>query len=372
MKIVFVHAGLKSYRNKLFSELSNKLGIHFLLYGGKTVYKSKPEWEQESRKWTFEILPAIKTKLYSFIAIKSYKALKYDIIISSDPSSFSTHFLFPLSKILNKKFILWGETWIWPENILGKISLPYVKLIIRKSDAIIAAGNKSKEWFIEQGASASKVFVAPNSAENLETPKKPDKLFQDQLKNKQTILYLGRIVPYKGLDSLIDAYASVEKKYPNSFLLIAGPGEEKFLKICKQKAKEKLKNYKFIGAVKHQKINKYISGASFFVLPAKFIPGNKVPGEAWGLTINEVMSLGKPVISTTAVAAAHDLVENNVTGYLVPENNTIKLTHALDKLLENPIKTKKMGLKAKRKVTKEYNYLKQAKGFEDAIKYTLQ
>jgi len=56
MKITFIHAGLRNYRNYLFNRLSKEFDIEFLIYGGKVVYESKDEWLDERKNWKFEIL----------------------------------------------------------------------------------------------------------------------------------------------------------------------------------------------------------------------------------------------------------------------------------------------------------------------------
>ena len=51
--------------------------------------------------------------------------------------------------------------------------------------------------------------------------------------------------------------------------------------------------------------------------------------------INEALSLNKPVISTTAVGAAYDLIENDVNGYQIEPDNPEELAKAIIKIIEN-------------------------------------
>ena len=71
--------------------------------------------------------------------------------------------------------------------------------------------------------------------------------------------------------------------------------------------------------------------ADVFVLPSYYFMEMKY--EAWGLVINEAISMGLPIITTTAVGAAFDLVIDGHNGFVVRDNDIIELNKAMEKII---------------------------------------
>ncbi|MFA4819942.1 MAG: glycosyltransferase family 4 protein [Candidatus Aenigmatarchaeota archaeon] len=123
-----------------------------------------------------------------------------------------------------------------------------------------------------------------------------------------SILYIGRLVPQKSVDTLIKAYSllpvDVRRKHP---LKIIGEGSErpKLEALSKNLGVE----VNFMGKVEHHEtVLKELKAASLFVLPSR--------RESFGITILEAMFSGVPVIST-ATEGPSDHIENGKTGFLV-------------------------------------------------------
>ena len=106
------------------------------------------------------------------------------------------------------------------------------------------------------------------------------------------VAYIGRIHPTKGLDLLIKAFAEVAKQVPDAVLVIAGKGDEKYLKKCLRLA-EKLgikDRVKYIGYIPEEDKIALIDASRVVVLPTKHA------GESYPLLIDEVRSRGKPIL----------------------------------------------------------------------------
>jgi glycosyltransferase involved in cell wall biosynthesis len=87
--------------------------------------------------------------------------------------------------------------------------------------------------------------------------------------------------------------------------------------------------------------------------------------------LNEAMYFGKPVVATEMVGAAHDLIENGINGYIVPEKNAEALSEALIKIIHDDQLRKSMGLMSKQIIERRYKVSHMVKGFEDAINFVL-
>jgi len=90
----------------------------------------------------------------------------------------------------------------------------------------------------------------------------------------------------------------------------------------------------------------------------KISPTSRKP---WDLDTNEAMQFGKPVIATfDGVAVAHDLVGQEINGFIVSENNAQALAKAINKIEEL---AKKMEQKSREIILKLYTYDYMVKGF---------
>jgi glycosyltransferase involved in cell wall biosynthesis len=185
------------------------------------------------------------------------------------------------------------------------------------------------------------------------------------IEGKRIVLYLGRLIERKGVAILIKAFAKLQEKTKDSVLVIAGEGEERkrLENLCLEL---NVKNVLFVGYVDENSKSLYYSIADVFVLPSI-----AHSGEVWDLVLNEAMQLGKPLIGTTAAGASCDLIKNGVNGYIVKEGDAEELSKAIEELLKDPERMRKMGLESKRIVENDFSFDKMVEGFVKAIRYTM-
>jgi glycosyltransferase involved in cell wall biosynthesis len=107
----------------------------------------------------------------------------------------------------------------------------------------------------------------------------------------RTLLYLGRIHPIKGLDSLLPAWAAVQKKFPEWQLRIVGPDSSGHLAQMKALATRlKLERIEFTGPLIGSEKQKAYTNADLYVLPTY--------SENFGMTVAESLAAGTPAIVT--------------------------------------------------------------------------
>ena len=383
-RILLIHSDVRSYRVPIFQMLHEQYSAQFVfMYGGGLAKQF-----HESAQWNY-----INLKQYPMVGYSSdfspglIKLLfkiknSYDVIISSGLSTFATHASFLIAKMLRKKFIVWAEDWVWPKNMLSRIALPYVKIIGRNAAACIAAGTKTHDFFVSLGARPEKIFMAPNCALDLSIiPIDQEKLNTLRQKinpeNKIVISYLGRIVRYKALDTLINAFAKLEKENTSALLLIVGDGP--FAPVCAKLLQSlhiknfywpqyaKLTGTKEIEPIPPSLLWQFLRISDVVVLPGRFILKDHVPCESWGLILNEALSLGKPIVSTTSVAAAYDLIQNDKNGYQIENDNPEALFTALKKMASDKVRLKKMSEFSRAHFYTHFQYSLMFEGFKKAL-----
>ncbi|MFZ2454949.1 MAG: glycosyltransferase [Candidatus Altiarchaeia archaeon] len=167
---------------------------------------------------------------------------------------------------------------------------------------------------------------------------------EHSLDNKKVILFLGRLVPYKGVEYLIAAYKKIKENVKDATLVIAGEGPlEEELK--KQASDLKLEGVVFTTVVEDD-IPEYYAACDLFVLPSV------TRQEAFGIVLLEAMSSGKPVVSTNISGMPYVVGD---AGLVVPPKDPEALANAVIRILTEKDLRVKMGRRARERVEKEFN-----------------
>ncbi len=162
----------------------------------------------------------------------------------------------------------------------------------------------------------------------------------------QRLLYVGRLAAAKGLAILLESLASLRSENPDLLLTVVGDGPDRGA-IEAQAARLGLKaNVRFLGYRSQDEVRNEMREADVFVLPS-FAEG--VP-----VVLMEALASGVPVVATR-VAGVGELVEDGVSGYLVPPGDPVSLADRLGKLIEDPALRSRFGAEGRAKVEEEFD-----------------
>ena len=385
-KILFIHNKATWYRVPFFNGIGKIFNIFFLFTDETAVKNLYSPYKLLKRcgKYPFSISP----QGYLWVLLEDYS------LIVLPPADFAGELFdfiiyWAVAKIRRKKIIVWSERWKSENTIpslknrIYEIFDEYFMQIISKSSTVCATsgGIKQKEYFKTFGIKDEKIFTIPYvsefSYEDL-TNLKPNKLRQElNICDKKVILYVGRLVKRKGVTYLIKAFAELKKKRTDTCLIIIGgqgfygvsdKNSYSIQDLISYSAKLNLRlneDIFFLGDIMHSNLPAYYKLCNVFVLPATA----ELYVEPWGLVINEAMFFGKPVIATEAVGAAHTLIKDGYSGFIIPEKNVNILKEKIEYLLDNPEKADEMGGIAKKIINENYNYWSMAAAFGRIIEY---
>lgn len=372
MKLLFVHNTLPEYRIPFFCGLSKNIDVSFIfsdislnkkIYGNEISHSNINEIE-------FDFLPEDNKRYKKIIKLVNMAEYTHIILPPMDTlrDFLDSLFIFIIAKYKRIKLIYFGEKWEAPKEfqpikkrIKNYIQRSAFKSILRNIDMCIVSGKKSKDYFRSIGVKEKKLYVAiDSSGVDLNISKVNIRKERSISEDAKVILYYGRIIERKGLDILIRSYYKLVEKYNNVYLIVCGDGEFKD-KCIDLVERLKLKNVIFEGYINPKYKYRYFSACDIFVLPSYFHNGIS---EAWGLTVNEALQCGKPVIATEAVGSAYDLL-NGKNGQLVKQNDEMALFDALDRFLFN---VEKDDIKNECvRVYEKYNYENMINSFVMAI-----
>jgi glycosyltransferase involved in cell wall biosynthesis len=168
-----------------------------------------------------------------------------------------------------------------------------------------------------------------------------------------TLLFCGRLNgprEQKGIDVLLKSLPSAVQDHDVVLHIIGtGPRLEQYRTLA-----EKLnvaRHVRFLGFVEHDEMPQHYAQADLFVLPSR--------RESFGLVLAEAMACGLPVVATTA-GAIPEVVEDGVTGVLVPPDEPEALAEAINSLLSDRETRAAMGMKGRERVEKHFTWDKVA------------
>ncbi len=170
-------------------------------------------------------------------------------------------------------------------------------------------------------------------------------------KKSEAVLFVGRLLPHKGIDYLIDAINGklsldvVGKIYHDGYFDLL-------------KAKSKGKAVTFHTKVDDEKLVEKYRESLVTVLPSVYETSygdRTVVPELLGLVALESMACGTPVI-LTHVASLPEVVKHGVTGFLVPPNNPSAIREKIEFFLANPDIAVEMGKRGREEVLKRFTW----------------
>ena len=167
------------------------------------------------------------------------------------------------------------------------------------------------------------------------------------------LLFVGRLAAVKGMPVLLDAMKRLPKDVT---LTVIGDGPDRA--ALEEQAAPFRERVKFLGYQSQTEVAEALKVHDIFVLPS-FAEG--VP-----VVLMEAMAAARPVI-TTRIAGVPELVEDGVSGVLVPPGDMDALASAVSSVSQDIEMQKKMGVAGRAKVTAEYRAFDEAKWLSDLI-----
>lgn len=156
------------------------------------------------------------------------------------------------------------------------------------------------------------------------------------------IVYFGRLVPGKGLFTLIKAMEQI--KEISLYIIGEGPLHKELQSFVKN---SRLNNIRFLGYLSGRPLKEIMGNALFTVVPSECY-------ETFGFVIAESFALGKPVIGSR-LGAIPELIEDGVNGLLFEPGDAKELAFKIKYLLKNPSLIIQMGKNARKKVEEKFN-----------------
>lgn len=294
------------------------------------------------------ILPffALYAFFYALLGLK-----KFDVILLGDGALSILGFFLKIFTVKPIVSIVHGLDITYSSRVYQNF---WIKVFIKKLDALIAVGNETIRQGIARNIPAEKFSFVPNGVFVKETL--PHYSREDLQKstginlNSPILLTLGRLVQRKGVAWFIENV--VRDMAPEIQYIIAGDGPEK-QKIIDTVNKYQLNDRIFcLGNVVDQAKEILFCTADIFIQPNIRVEGDM---EGFGLVVLEAASYGLPVIASK-LEGLQDAIEDGKNGILVEEKNAAEYKEKIASFLQNKDRAEEFGRQAREYVANNYSW----------------
>jgi len=298
---------------------------------------------------------------------------KPDIIHTIGLRSFQSIIAWRVSKKLNIPLVVSDQGGLTTHPFLAesgfflktlyKIQDFFIKKIINDA-SVISVANEYEQKIFSSLNKKSRIEIIRNGV-NLKKLVSKHNFKEKYQINSNFILFVGRFSKSKGIETLINAFSIVKNKLKDSNIHLVIMGVDFGYQAEMEKLIKKLNLSEEIKVIKNPPRDDVISAygeSEFLVLPSQWELSPLVPLESFAFK--------KPVISTNSHGIPYT-VQNNKNGILVEPENSLELSNAIVKLLNDSELREKLGLSGYNFVNEECNCVSMAKNslklYEDIL-----
>jgi glycosyltransferase involved in cell wall biosynthesis len=263
-----------------------------------------------------------------------------------------------------------GFSFFWKRTLISWMNW----FVYRLSGGLIAVTPELKYWLMSAfGVPSSRVYVVPNGVnERIFRPMDIESArVQLGWRNDLSYIgYVGSIVPWQGLDVLIQSVPDVLRETENVHFVIGGDGllREMLEEMVKQGELEKF--FSFLGAVPYTQASLHIAGCDIVVAPFPASLRNTVTGLS-PLKIYAYMSCARPVV-TTNICGLDKAVGRSGAGIVVEPDDPRGLAGAMVALLRNDELRNRMGIRGRALVLRNFTWRKSAERIVEVLERILK
>jgi glycosyltransferase involved in cell wall biosynthesis len=220
--------------------------------------------------------------------------------------------------------------------------------VYRHVDRALYVGQRNRAYFEAHGLTADQLTWVPHAIDNDRFAEASDadeeaRLWRNEIgipDEAPVVLFAGKLEAKKAPDVLLDAFLRLEDEQAHLVVVGSGPMEDELRARGNDHAR-----VHFLGFQNQSRMPVVYRLGDVFVLPSRG------PGETWGLAVNEAMACGRPVVVSSNVGCAPDLVDE-ANGAVVPPDDAGALRKSLDSVLSDSEQRRRMGERSAERIQK--------------------
>ncbi|MEM9250436.1 MAG: glycosyltransferase family 4 protein [Pseudomonadota bacterium] len=243
---------------------------------------------------------------------------------------------------------------------------PLLKTHYAGYDGVLSIGSANAAYYRAMGIAEERIFSVPYTVDNdrFVARSRAARGARAELRARlgmdpdlPAILYASKFDRRKRPDDLLGAYAALRAEGVAAQLVLVGTGLMEEALKCRVAA-EGIPDVVFPGFVNQSDLPGVYAAADVFVLPSD--------NEPWGLVVNEAMCAGLPIVLSSEIGCAPDLVHDGVNGATFEAGDVLGLAAALRPILTDPELRARQSAASLARI-QEWNYATCGRGLRAAV-----
>ncbi|HET7209951.1 MAG TPA: glycosyltransferase family 4 protein [Terriglobales bacterium] len=356
-RVVILSEIIAPYRIPVFNALARdkRIDLHVVFLSENDPFLREWRINKDELQFSYEVLPNYRRRVAGCNLLlnrglaDTLSKTSPQAIICGGYNYFASWQAVLWARRNNVPFLLWSESNLY--DLRRKY--PPVEWLkshfLRRCTGYIVPGSASCDYLRTYELPQQKITRAPNAVDNALFGQAAEEARQQSTKFRgmyglpgRYFLFVGRLVPEKGVLELLDAYGELAPDLRSEIgLLFVGNGrcqEE----LVRRASRIQTGVVKFSGFLQRDILPGFYALADMLILPTH--------SDTWGLVVNEAMACGLPVISTSVAGCSADLVQDGWNGLVVPPRDVGQLAAAMDSLARNAELRRQMGENSARKI----------------------
>ena len=286
--------GIEVYHPRYF--LTPKIGM--ALYGWMMFLSVLPAVRRIQRGFDFDLIDAHYVYPDGFAAVLFGRVFKKPVVVSARGSDINLFKTFPLIR-------------------------KHLRYVLRRAARVVAVSKALKEAMVQLGIPEEKILGIPNGVDPEQFYPVPKEQARRELglPNRRTVLSVGNLTDNKGFDLVIKSFRVLVDRFHEKDIQLAIVGDgprrshlEKMILSLRLDGRVRM-----VGAVSHDKLRLWYSGADVFCLASS--------REGWPNVLLESLACGTPVVAT-AVGGIPEIISSDNVG-LLSEREESKIAEAI-------------------------------------------
>jgi len=301
MKVLYLTNIPSPYRVDFFNELSKYCELT-VVYESLVSTERNEEWVAQAQEGYKKIvLSGLRVRADARFCpgvIRFLRKNRFDIVVVGGYATPTAMLAITVLRLKGIPFALNADGgFVNQQESVSKYKLK--RNFISKANWWLSTGFMTSEYFSHYGADSDRIFEYPFSsiwqAEILSEPISREQKLELRKKLNvecdKLVLSVGRFISQKGYQGFLTEWIDKKKTGTGLIIIGGGPEEETYKSMASRHH-----DIWILPFMKKRELLEYYMAADTFVLPTD--------GDVWGLVINEAMSFGLPVFSTTRCIAA--------------------------------------------------------------------
>jgi glycosyltransferase involved in cell wall biosynthesis len=372
-RLVIITEIISPYRIPLFNALASRPEVDLHVIFLAETDPALRQWQvyKEEIRFAYEVLPSWRARVGRYNALlnagirRALRVAAPDVVLCGGYNYLASWQALQWARARRVPFLLWSESNV-QDMRARHAAVEFLKQeFIRRCNGFVVPGKSAFEYLRSHGVPEQRIFTAVNAVDN-------DFFCREAARARECashvrvelglpsryFLFVGRLVPEKGVFELLSAYATLEPEVRHGIgLVFVGDGKSRSA-LEKASAQISPGHVRFAGFAQREDLAKYYALADVVMLPTYT--------DTWGLVVNEAMACRVPVVVSDIAGCAADLIVSDHDGQIVPPKDVGALVRSMRDVADFPEKWARMAQNGWMRIA-EYSPVQWSEGISEAV-----